>query len=491
MFEEEYPSPGLHSQSEQYVLLQLTAMGLCASWALGGMLGWVSGYLACLGALTPIIIEGHRRHGLFNIKRPRRMVALALTPVWVAIIVFLTGLFFISIHEITIGDIELLTLVQTPWWAPSNVASQSGWLTMLYQVAIYTSAVGLIFVALTTTLVRRLLIILTTSASLIALIGFIQLYSGTNKLLWSLSTYSEFFAIFPHSEQYAGFALLWSLAFLGLLLHLRRQKKTDGLVEKWGLIMFVGWGILTVSVFVSGTLLHWGLLVAGIGWCITTEGAFATNNGAKKSGAFAAILGILIAITGIVFIAANVAGSENVNGLTSERQSIIWQDSWKLFLEKPIFGWGVGSFLTIIAFKQEVDFGQNLLTPHSDLLHLMVEQGVIGVVIWLAPPVILLIIFLKKETKRLLSAHLWTAAIMIGVLALFSFPLQNPATAWSLWFIIGAAHVWTKVQRKDPAIALKSDVVFDESEMRSVPKLDKPLGKTRSRIEERRKYWND
>lgn len=491
MFEEEYPSPGLHSLTEFYVLLQLSAMGLLSGWALGGVLGWVPGYLACIGVLTPIIVVGHKRHGQFTTRRPVGQFILALIPVWVAITVFIAGMLFVSVKETFVGDVELLTLVQTPRLLPSNAVPEKGWLSLLYQVGIYMSAVGLIFVALTTTLIRRLLLILTVSASLIAIIGFIQVFGDVDRMLWSFDTASDFFANFPHTHHYASFALLWALAFFGLLLHLRRQKKTDGLIEKWGLLLLVAWGVLTASVFVAGTPLHWGLLVVGIGWCVATEGGFAASIGAAKSGALATILGILVSIAGIAYVGVSFINAESFSGLTWEQQSIIWQDSWEVFLEKPIFGWGIGSFMTVIAFKQEVDMGESLLTPHSDFLHLMVEQGIVGLVIWLTPPIILIAIFLQKKTKRLLTAHLWTAAIIIAVLAAFSFPLQNPATAWSLWFIIAAAHAWTKVQREDPAKLLQTNIVFDESEMKRVPKMEKPLGKTQSRIEERRKYWND
>lgn len=482
MFEEEYPSPGLQGVIEGGVLLQLSAMGIFSAWALGGAPIWVLGYLACLGWLTPVTVEGHIRHG-GTMRHTRRRFVWAMLPFLLSLVIFLVGLFFPSLVKVEYGNKVFYELVATPLGWPSALLPAEGWLPLLASGGIYCSAVGLVLVAVSVSLLRRLLLILSLSATGIALFGYLQLWSGTHKLLFSLRTDQLFFGTFPHAQMYAGFALIWTLALFGLILHLRRHRRAESHYRRWGFLLCLAWAVLASSVFLSGAPLHSCLLFVGIGWCLLSEAFYTAEGGQRRQAALLVLVGLLLAGAGGGLVLWAYTQGIAITGLPWSDQLLIWRDAWSVFLEKPIFGWGQGSFLAAMALHQSGELGLHLRTAHNDLLHLLVEQGIVGLLIWLTPAFVLARCFLAEKAKRLLSAHLWVAVIMVSVLAIFSFPLQSPATAWSLWLILAVSYAWLRVQR--PKGVLQSNLAFDHNEMRRVARLPKPRGETRSRLEER------
>lgn len=460
-------------------------MGIFSAWAFGAITDWAVGYLICLGVLTPIIIEGHRRQGHFKIRAPLFKFLLAATPFWASIMLYLTGLVNIPLEVIHLGERSLIALRDTPAWLPAETVPGQGWASLLLLGAIYLCAIGLIFVTLSVALLRRLLIILSINATLLAILGLIQLYAGTTQVLWTFRTEVSFFSVFTHQEHYASFALLWTIAYLGLLLHLRRQE--GSIYHRWAILLFSSWAILAFSVVLTGTLLHQGLLILALGWCLATEGGFSYYWGRRKRGTLLMLTGLAIATGGVSFVVIQYSGGGSMLGIPWETQALLWRDGWTAFMAKPYFGWGSGSYSTVLAFYQEVDFGQSpVLTPYSDLLHLLVEQGIAGALLWLIPPLVLFVLFLRLKARRLLSCHLWVAVLITGILAAVSFPLQNPATLWSLWILMAIAHAWSLVQAENPADALRhSHIVFDHEEMKRIEKLSQPRGNTQSRIETR------
>ncbi len=484
MFEEEYPTPGLHSLTEHYILLQLSAMGIVSAWVLGGSPFWIIGYLAAMGMLTPIIVEGHRRHGHFLIAHPIKRYCTALIPVWYLIAVYLAGLIWDPSSDVEIQGQTFVSLNPSSMWTPCTFLLQSSWLTMLYLAAVYMAGIGLIFVALTTSLLRRLLVILSVNAVVIAILGFIQLYGGAQEIFWIFEPVDSFFSTFTHQDHFASYALIWTIAFFGLILHLRRLADAENFLEKWGILLLAACGVLACSVCVTGTPLHRTLLGIALGWCIISEATFSASTG-KKTGAIMAILsGLALGGAGIVYLGYAYMQGTPLTGLDWAIQTELWHNAWALFLDKPLFGWGVGSYSFLSAMQGEVNLPAGaILTPHSDLLHLLVEQGLLGLVFWTAPLVYLMSRFLLSDKKRLLSAHLWVAVICTLVLALVSFPLQNPACLFSFWLLAGASDAWLRVQSLD--LSLETRIVFDHDEMNRIPKLDKPRGNTRSRIEMR------
>jgi O-antigen ligase len=87
---------------------------------------------------------------------------------------------------------------------------------------------------------------------------------------------------------------------------------------------------------------------------------------------------------------------------------------WYLFLEHPIFGAGLGAFRNLSILSAE---GFPLII-HSSPLWLMAELGLVGLVIFLAPPLFVLVSEFRRKDRdpasRLLVLCLIAFAVMSG-----------------------------------------------------------------------------
>jgi len=130
------------------------------------------------------------------------------------------------------------------------------------------------------------------------------------------------------------------------------------------------------------------------------------------------------------------------------------RDALRMFAQKPILGWGLGSFLEV--YPQFRSFYTNLRVEHAhnDYLELLVETGTAGflVAVWF------LIIMFRAAAKEL-RQHEWRTSHLAGlaglagitgilVHSLVDFNLQIPANAAIFYALCMLA-----VMKPQPAVA--------------------------------------
>src|SRR6185312_448684 len=112
----------------------------------------------------------------------------------------------------------------------------------------------------------------------------------------------------------------------------------------------------------------------------------------KKSRRLAfALAGFLVVLVGLVIW---LGGSELGNRVISIRSEssteisggtrlAIVKDSWKMLIERPVMGWGLGNFPEV--YPQYRSFYTNLFVnqAHNDYVQLLVEMGTVGFAIML------------------------------------------------------------------------------------------------------------
>jgi O-antigen ligase len=116
-------------------------------------------------------------------------------------------------------------------------------------------------------------------------------------------------------------------------------------------------------------------------------------------------------------------GSELSEGTLNER-SIIWQYAFEVWQQHPIIGQGIGSFRRIIN-----EYNINL-TAHNSFVGITVEQGVIGLLFYLAVLLVIIksIMCLPTNLKILLSLLLG-----IAILGQMSMTLQDRLYIWFIY----------------------------------------------------------
>lgn len=77
-----------------------------------------------------------------------------------------------------------------------------------------------------------------------------------------------------------------------------------------------------------------------------------------------------------------MANSSNIVELSNGRDKL-WLAGWQMYLEKPVFGWGVDMFHWLFPQYRQPDFPNLGQLAHNDYLQVLIELGPVGLVLFL------------------------------------------------------------------------------------------------------------
>lgn len=111
----------------------------------------------------------------------------------------------------------------------------------------------------------------------------------------------------------------------------------------------------------------------------------------------------LISFVGITLAFSSYAREVLTTAWTIESEGIrriLWPEAFELSLEKPIFGSGSGAFPMLIEQSPRPALSRSALTPLNDALHLLVEYGLVGLLLLIAPMTYILVCAIRRLRKE-------------------------------------------------------------------------------------------
>jgi len=125
----------------------------------------------------------------------------------------------------------------------------------------------------------------------------------------------------------------------------------------------------------------------------------------------------------------------------------LWQDILPISLWHPWIGYGLGTFTNLVEFYRGFELGS--LDSHNDYLKIFVENGIIGLLSYLAIITGLLINLIKIFRKTINQEKIFALGFLIITLSLlaassFDNIIRETALQWNLWIILGA---WLKIKK--------------------------------------------
>jgi O-antigen ligase len=351
-------------------------------------------------------------------------------------------------------------------WLPSCVTADSSIWKRCYPIAILAlQAIILWRFMESRRLIRKLLLMIVLNGALLAVAGTFQKLSYVPgdrvKEIWGLWDAPEpryFFSSFTYKNHWSAFALLC----LGCALCLAwREISRKGALAwrqpKLGVCLvsalFIGITI-PLSGSRSGTFLLTVLLILlaiVLGWTVTRHFDTLTKRWVALGGTFFACSLTLGAIVWFGFNLDRETKSEAVGNTLQQWENYqkgsppmryyLWKDTFKMFLDKPVFGHGLGSFRALhplyqsSEYKREREYGlasaHRKLKPltehsHNDLFQYLAEIGVIGVVLLLLVPTL----GIWQNRKSVFSAAPdWAlvGCILFAIYSFVDFPTRTPA----------------------------------------------------------------
>ena len=307
---------------------------------------------------------------------------------------------------------------------------------------------------------RVVLPVLVLLSSLISLVGLIQLVLASRNILGLFNAADEglglFFGTFlykNHAAAYLNLGLACSLACL--LKPSPPSRKTRSSPN--GLFLLLSFLILSGIIF-SGSRFGFLCSLGILGSALPIFYKKYLHLRIVKATPFAAF--VFFAILSLIACYSLLAGRKEVSHLTTINTDIVneisykqriltYESGLKMFLEKPIFGWGAGNFrhgfrqfqdleseeskthLPHVKKREQIYFWQH---AHNDYLEYLIELGVVGTLILFSIPGYLFWMILRsKRWKEPVPLILLVGLATTMIHALIDFPFRNPAVML-FWF---------------------------------------------------------
>ena len=134
-----------------------------------------------------------------------------------------------------------------------------------------------------------------------------------------------------------------------------------------------------------------------------------------------------------------------------ESRFYISRDPWKMFADKPVWGWGLGSYAFIINDPDKYlgpEHEGKYEHAHNDWLQYMAETGTAGFL--LLAIIILSPFFTYRRNGRAnpVSNWLWGSGFVLLAYAFVEFPCRTPAVAVHLTIFIAAGTKYSLLERQ-------------------------------------------
>jgi O-antigen ligase len=280
-------------------------------------------------------------------------------------------------------------------------------------------------------------------AGAVALFALIQGLSGTTKLYWVHSPLSRGWIYGPYvnHNHYAG--LMEMLVPFPIVVALSHQSRS------WQKsLAATAAALIATTIFLSGS--RGGMAAFAIE--ITIVGAILLRG--EKPGRATTTIGIFLVI--VVALLVWLGGGELADRLSSIKTEAhtevgggtrldIDRDGLRMFAQKPVLGWGLGTFPEI--YPQFRTFYTNFFinAAHNDYVQLLVETGLLGfaIMIWLLVAVYRNGIKKLKDWPRDTNGALALAALLgiSGILfhSFVDFNMQIPSNAAIFYLLCALA----------------------------------------------------
>lgn len=156
----------------------------------------------------------------------------------------------------------------------------------------------------------------------------------------------------------------------------------------------------------------------------------------RQTAVLSAVLLCLLAILPMRNRLSELSSVRTSSG-TAQVRRVIWDGGLRMFLDRPLAGWGPGSFQIIFPFYRNPDYSilgvsHNTLHAHCEYLEILCDIGIAGLLLWG--------VFLAGMARRIRGAGLLGAGAAAGAVSmlsenLVSVSLRWPPTAWLFGFL--------------------------------------------------------
>jgi O-antigen ligase len=456
---------------ELLVLFQVAVFMVAATWLFGGNAEWVRPYLAAWGSLGMVLtLSG----GLMEPRRPGTgKVLLCLWPFALFNALVAASCLVPGFREIHRGIDAFYTPEARPAWLPSSAVPAAALRALWLFDGTYLSCFNLALVIRRRRAIRGLLVLAVLNALVLSVFGTVQKLSGAAGMYFgavpSVQTY--FFASFIYHNHWGSFVVLMAAACLGLVGRYAGRIQGRDFLHSPGLAGLVAVLLMAATAPLSGSRSCTVLMVlllggAFIGWIARLLGRRRRLNESAAPALIAAVAAVAAALAGIWFVArdsietrlavteSQIAAMRAQNSMGS--RATLYADTWRMARDRPLFGWGMGSFPYVFFIYNSQDhpnridhLPNNYHDAHNDWLQSAAEHGLIGSTVLALCALVPLRLLRGRAGAGPLTRYLLAGCALILAYAWIEFPFGNVAVVLAWWFCFFTALAYALLSAPD------------------------------------------
>lgn len=282
---------------------------------------------------------------------------------------------------------------------------------------------------------RGFALIMSAFGALYALFALVQNLTSNGKIFWLYAPQSgaTIYGSYVNRDHYAG--LVEMLVPIPLVLSMTRLLNGAQRV-----LLAFGGALMATTIFLSGS--RGGMFSFACEMAILAALIFGKTRRPR------AMLGYIAVCVVIVMLVSYVAGGGvlgRLGDLSPGMRVNMTRDSVRMFLDRPMLGWGLGTFPTVYPRYRSFYTNRFVNAAHNDYAQLLAETGLLG----FACMVLFLVFLFRAGTASLHNwERSWTSAVSLAALigctgvllhSFVDFNLQIPGNAACFYALCGLA----------------------------------------------------
>jgi len=349
------------------------------------------------------------------------------------ILIFIVMLLWLFLQQIlSVGSILDDLIFHSPG-KPDWFAYQSQWsvtpenTALLFKREMVVFAIFLLSLSLINTRqrIRQLLLLILVIGLLHSAIGIVAKYANVF-LVDKKSLDGHFDAargLFINRNHFAAFVSLSLFGSLALCVRFVLSKHHDA---QLGYQEYFLRSVVCLVLLVSICAIFFAESRAGflaISFTLFLLFLFLFRKKQSKNGLMSLLVVVTIVVGLMLLFGQGLVARFSDDSLSIGERSLQWQITWNAIEQQLLFGYGAGSYQVVFqVFREFADLRNTVVydQAHNDYLHLWLEQGLVGLLLWLMLVALVLIKAIRKciELKSTLAISLLVSGCVVVSAAL-------------------------------------------------------------------------
>jgi len=457
---------------EKAVFAHIGLLLLGSSWIYGGNIWWMHSALAVwadAGAVLTIaafIQPGDAGH-------EARRKAWWLLPWMFFVTLVVASSLNPSFIPVQFEGNTLLVNVGAPHpdW-PSTVNPRETLAELAFGAGVYLAAFNLLLTARSRQALRWLLVFGAANAIVLAIFGTLQKLSAQGYYFgMATSPNVRFFATFIYYNHWGAFMILWLATSAGLVFYHAGNHRARDLWHSPFAVTVIGVLVLAASAPVSASRAATGM--AGFVFMLVVAHAFGrivAHRRAQRRPVWppvVALLALAVLTIGAVGWLANRSIHERYNETLialGKKQPVLdgrldlYRDTWKLAMQKPVFGWGLESYATAFMtirprpLEARRQYEASYVEAHSDWLQSVAETGFVGTALLLSMALVPFFSVPLRTLPHPLVGYPLLGCAIVALYAWVEFPFANGAVLIAFWTVYFSAIRYARLKARSTSL---------------------------------------